>query len=90
MPDPHYRITVTAELDLNESEMRALDAIASYNVREFLDMFYAHMGKHYLTPHEHGLRTLWDKIRAKLTPALGACDRARKAAAAETVLQKEQ
>jgi hypothetical protein len=76
---PHYHITVTAQLDLTEAEMQALSAVASYNVDGFLAIFYKHLGKHYLSPHEHGIRTLWVKIREKITPALAMCEKARKA-----------
>ena len=75
----NHRITVTASLDLNESEMRALEALVGYGTDTFLDAFYSKLGKHYLSPHEHGIRTLFEKIKEEIRPALGACNRARKA-----------
>lgn len=47
---------------LNESEARALYALAGYSIECFLETFYEQMGKAYLQPHEKGLRTLFAAI----------------------------
>lgn len=74
-------VTVRFEvkLTLAESEARALDALVGYGTDEFLACFYKHMGKAYLSPHEHGLRSLFAAIKAQLVPELSTVDRARKA-----------
>ena len=76
----NYAITVKASIDLNESQMRALEALVGYGTETFLQAFYEKLGKVYLSPHEHGLRTLFEQIREEIRPALAACDRATEAA----------
>lgn len=72
------RVTVTVTLKLDEAEIAALDALAGYGVDNFLEVFYEHMGKSYLQPHEHGLRSLFKGVR-DVTP--GILSRAQKARA---------
>lgn len=60
------RIELDVALKLNESEVRALEALAGYGTDAFLEVFYTHMGRHYLKPHEAGLRSLFDTIRSEL------------------------
>jgi hypothetical protein len=50
-------------LILSESEAKALDALVGYGAQNFLDVFYAHLGKAYLQPHERGLRSLFESVR---------------------------
>lgn len=64
---------------LNETEVRALEALAGYGTDEFLTAFYEKMGKAYLEKHEDGIRTLFDKIKKDLRPRLDAMDELRKA-----------
>ena len=71
-------VTLALDLTLNESEARALDALAGYSVDAFLKTFYREMGRHYLEPEEAGLRSLFAQIRATVPPALTAVDDARK------------
>lgn len=63
------RVELDVALKLNESEVRALDALAGYGIKPFLEVFYAHMGQHYLKPHEAGLRSLFETIQSEL-PAI--------------------
>jgi hypothetical protein len=65
-------------LDLTESEARALDGLSGYGTDAFLKVFYEHMGKAYLQPHEEGLRSLFDRVRTELLPQLNVVDNARK------------
>lgn len=69
--------TVTLELD--ESEVRALDGIFGYNVDAFLKVFYERMGRAYVEPHEAGVRSLHKTIRGTLSGPLETITKARKA-----------
>lgn len=60
-------VDVKATMVLSEVELRALDALAGYGIEPFLKVFYAQMGKHYLQPHEAGLRALFKTI-GEVTP----------------------
>jgi hypothetical protein len=71
-------VTYTCHLVLTEGEMRALDALAGYGIKPFLEVFYAKLGKHYLSPHEKDLRTLFKKIRDDGGKQLHVIDEARK------------
>lgn len=64
------RILLKAEIHfvLNETEAKALDALAGYGTDNFLKCFYTHMGKAYLEPHERGLRSLFEKIKDLAKP----------------------
>ncbi len=59
-PTVHF----TVEATLTEGDLRALDALAGYGTDAFLKVFYEHMGKHYLQPHERDLRSLFEKIKS--------------------------
>lgn len=50
-------VTATATITLDLDEMRALDALTGYGVDQLIEHFYKHMGKSYLEPYEHGLRS---------------------------------
>ncbi|ROR25136.1 hypothetical protein EC845_1176 [Comamonas sp. BIGb0124] len=73
------RLDLAVTLKLNEPEIRALDALAGYGFMAFLDVFYKHMGRHYLEPHEEGLRSLFEVIKTDLPPILHRLDAARQA-----------
>lgn len=72
---PH--VEVSATMQFNESELRALDALVGYGVEGFLKVFYAQMGKHYMQPHEAGLRLLFKSIGSTVPTILAAADDAR-------------
>jgi hypothetical protein len=74
------KITAEVHLVLTEEEARALYNITVYGVQPFVDWFYRNMGKHYLKPHEDGLRSLFDTIGKELPQHLTRVDNARKAA----------
>lgn len=57
-------VDVKATIELNENEIRALDALAGYGVDEFLKVFYRQMGEAYLRPHEAGLRSFLESVRS--------------------------
>ena len=71
------RVTLTAHLELNESETRALDALVGYGNDSFIEAFYTVLGRHYMRPHEAGLRTLFDKVRQECGRAISDVDTAR-------------
>lgn len=73
------QITINFVIEINESEARALDALVGYGTDPFLEAFYKQLGKHYMSPHEHGLRTLFDKIRSGVPGQLAKIDKAREA-----------
>ena len=70
-------------MTLNESEARALEALAGYGVDDFIKFFYEHMGEHYLKPHEAGLRELLSSVRANVGPQLATMDKVRNVAGLE-------
>ena len=70
-------VTVCGTLELDEEELRALDALAGYGIKPFLEVFYKSLGKAYLQPHEDGLRRLFETIRRDVPPALRRVDNAR-------------
>lgn len=72
-------IDYSVTINLNESEIRALDAFAGYGLKPFLELFYKHMGEHYLKPHENGLKTLFAKIE-ELRQPIAAMDELKKTA----------
>jgi hypothetical protein len=50
-------------LVLSEAEAKALDAVVGYGAASFLKVFYQHLGKAYLEPHERGLKSLFESVR---------------------------
>lgn len=72
---PTVQLEVT--IKLTEAEVRALEALAGYDVEAFLKTFYTYMGRHYLEPHEHGLRSLFKAVRETLPAQLRRIDSAR-------------
>lgn len=78
----HLIVDMKVTLELNEREANALDALVGYGTDAFLKVFYEHMGKAYLQPHEAGLRALFEKITSEVSPARGIAEEARKQIAA--------
>ena len=72
-------VEVGATIKLTEAELRALEALVGYGDGPFLEVFYKHMGRHYLQPHEAGLKSLFAVIRSDLAPILDRADAAKKA-----------
>lgn len=73
------QITINFVIEINESEARALYALVGYGTDSFLEVFYRQLGKHYMAPHEHGLRTLFDKVKNGVPGQLAKIDKAREA-----------
>ncbi len=70
-------VVLEVRLVLTESEARALDGLTSYSMDEFLKCFYQNMGRHYLEPHEAGLRSLFKSVRSIIPGLLERVDKAR-------------
>lgn len=43
-------------------EVRALDALVGYGDDAFVKVFYEHLGKHYMQPHEAGLKSVRELV----------------------------
>ncbi len=70
-------VQLSVLLKLSEPEARALDALVGYGFDSFIKVFYEHLGKHYMEPHEAGLRSLFESVRKEIPPVLGRADKAR-------------
>lgn len=79
------KVEVTATMLFNEAELRALDALVGYGVDPFLEVFYAKLGKHYMQPHEAGLRTLFESVRQTVPGILRRTDDAHRVFSGERV-----
>ena len=71
------RLVVEIDTTLTELEIRALDALAGYGTNKFIEVFYEHLGKHYLEPNVEGLKSLFEKA-GKLQSKLDQIDNIRK------------
>jgi len=71
-------VTLEVLVQLNESEIRALDALAGYGTDHFLEAFYKVMGESYLKPHSKGIRSLFARV-TDLQYEMGKVDEMRKA-----------
>ena len=71
-------LTVVTTFTVSEEELRALEALAGYGDDAFIKMFYTQLGKHYMLPHEKGLREFLNSVRKLATPTLKRIDAARK------------
>jgi len=76
---PKSTIELEITLKISESEARALEAMIGYGADSFMKVFYNHMGKHYLGPHEHGMREFFKTINSNIHAPLAKIDRAREA-----------
>ena len=69
----------TVQLELTDRQAKALDALVGYGFKQFLEIFYTNLGKHYLQPYEKDLEQLFDAIRAQVLPEIELIDRCKKA-----------
>ena len=74
---PH--VETRATIELSEVEMRALDAMIGYGIEPFLEVFYKYLGKHYMQPHEAGMRSFFKTIGCDIPDILRRADAARQA-----------
>lgn len=73
------RIGLEVTLTLSELECRALLALTGYSDADFLRVFYANLGEHYLKPNEAGLLFFFRSIRELLPAEICKVDAARAA-----------
>lgn len=71
-------LTFSASLTLNESEVRALDALVGYGDDAFIKHFRDNLGSAYIRDHESGLRSAFAAIRRDVLPALRDINQARR------------
>lgn len=69
-------IRVCVELD--ESEIMALDGIFSYGAEAFLKVFENRLGEAYIKPYEAGVRSLHDTVRNELSGPIARLQEARR------------
>ena len=65
-------------LSLSEQEARALEALTAYGTDSFLEVFYKCLGKACLSPHEQGLKSLFETIKKELPQHLEKADTVRR------------
>lgn len=70
-------VAFSTTLTLNEVEIQALEAITSYGVDAFLDVFKKNLGTAYIRDHEEGVRSLFKAIGRDVLPAHRAIIQAR-------------
>jgi hypothetical protein len=71
-------IAFSSTLTLNESEIRAFDALVGYGDDAFIEAFKEKLGETYIRKHEAGLKSVFAAIRAQVLPALADIDQARR------------
>lgn len=69
------KIDIKISVELTLSEARALNEITSYNVNDFLKIFYQHVGKSYLHPHEAGVIQLFKTAKELLGSEINKADK---------------
>lgn len=67
-----------ASIALNETEVRALDALVGYGDEAFLKHFKEKLGEAYIRAHEAGLKSFFAAVRRDVLPALRDIDEARR------------
>lgn len=73
------RLNLVLNFEINESEARALDALAGYGDDAFIKVFYNELGSSYMQDHEQGLRQFLESIRKFMPGELRKVDNARAA-----------
>ena len=73
------RIEVKITLSLNEEEARALEALAGYGHKDFVERFYEKFGRHYMEGHEEGLMSFLKSVTEIMPRELKKIDKAREA-----------
>lgn len=56
-------IAVQVTMVISEEELMALEALAGYGDKDFLEVFYKRLGERYLGQHEAGLKSLFAEVR---------------------------
>lgn len=71
-------VNFSINLNLSVGEAKALEALACYGTKQFLEVFYAKLGKTYLQKHETDLTTLFSKISGGLASEINKLEVARR------------
>lgn len=71
-------LKIRVNLELTEVEARALDALIGYGFEPFKEVFYEKLGKHYMQPHENGLKSLFEAVKTQVVPTLNKMDKIKK------------
>ena len=66
----HLTMEFSTTLTINETEIRALDALVGYGAEAFLKAFKERLGEAYISPHEEGIRSLFSAIARDVLPRL--------------------
>ena len=72
------KVEMSLTFTIDESEARALDALAGYSADDFLAVFYKHIGTQYMKPHEEGMRNFLISVRQFVPGYISKIDRARR------------
>lgn len=84
-------INFSSTINLNESEIRALDALVGYGDDTFLKAFKEKLGESYIRNHEAGLKSFFAAVRDQVLPTLYDINQAWKDLhAAATAREKER
>ena len=75
---PKVKVTFECSMTISEVEARALDGLTGYSFKDFVDTFYAQLGKVYLEDHEEGLRSFFTTVREYVVPQIAVIDDARR------------
>lgn len=76
---PKPTVKVEVQFVIDETEARALGAMAGYGDDAFAKAFYEHLGKAYMQKHEQGLMRFLNSIRSQMPGVLSRIDAARNA-----------
>jgi hypothetical protein len=66
------------KLVLTEQEARALYAITVYGPEPFLKWYYERLGRHYMSPYESGIKSLFTTVRNELPQHFSRFDKIKK------------
>jgi hypothetical protein len=80
----------TIFLKLTEAEARAMKELTGYGFSNFLDVFYKHLGRAYMEPHEKGLKSLFETIVTELPPHIRRIDKTKRVFNDETPTTHDQ
>lgn len=72
------KVDLSLVFEVDESEARALDALAGYGDDAFVKAFYEHLGEAYMEQHEAGLRSFLRAIRHIVPGILARMNEAEK------------
>jgi len=68
-------IKIRVNLEISETEARALSALIGYGIDPFKKVFYEKLGETYMKPHEKGLESLFSSIQEQVVPTLSKIDK---------------